>query len=436
MSSGCSPDLLVNKSLEGKNKSNEVSNALIYGKYSEKLNKELQKIDPRLSKILGSPSILSAKKRIEAAQQNVLIINSQTETAVTAISNIGPKLDNDKLEVDATAGVSFSKLINDGGALSANVDNAKLNVEISKLLYIQKVNIELLEVIKSEQIILNFKKIEEIYNEQLDVYNKNLPLIKTAEKANIISKTDVLKLEQLKLGSEEKFLTAKSAADAANLVRKKYQLNETDDFLKLNLNRWREYEVQSDALSFINRDLIQTQIDIMEKEIEMIEATYSANVSLTGTASANVTDMDNSLGFVGLNITVPIKDGGRKEFQIQEKINQVEALDQERKDLDLLIETSMQALNNYYTIYKERSKLLTDQIENSKKIADDLELKLRAGAASVIDLATEKMNYYNLRRQNTEYEYQLLNEILNFYQLIGRQCDLTDFCGQINLSLS
>jgi len=174
----------------------------------------------------------------------------------------------------------------------------------------------------------------------------------------------------------------------------------------------------------------------MEKEIEMIEATYSANVSLTGTASANVTDMDNSLGFVGLNITVPIKDGGRKEFQIQEKINQVEALDQERKDLDLLIETSMQALNNYYTIHKERSKLLTDQIENSKKIADDLELKLRAGAASVIDLATEKMNYYNLRRQNTEYEYQLLNEILNFYQLIGRQCDLTDFCGQINLSLS
>ena len=436
MGSGCSPDLLVNKSMEGKDKSNEVSNSFIYGNYSEKLNKELQEIDPRLSKILGSPSILSAKKRIEAAQQNVLIINSQTETAVTAISNIGPKLDNDKLELDATAGVSLSKLINDGGALSANVDNAKLNVEISKLLYIQKVNIDLLEVIKSEQIILNFKKIEEIYNEQLDVYNKNLPLIKTAEKANIISKTDVLKLEQLKLGSEEKFLTAKSAADAANLVRKKYQLNETDDFFKLNLNRWREYEVQSDALSFINRDLIQTQIDIMEKEIEMIEATYSANVSLTGTASANVTDMDNSLGFVGLNITVPIKDGGRKEFQIQEKINQVEALDQERKDLDLLIETSMQALNNYYAIYKERSKLLTDQIENSKKIADDLELKLRAGAASVIDLATEKMNYYNLRRQNTEYEYQLLNEILNFYQLIGRQCDLTDFCGQINLSLS
>ena len=436
MGSGCSPDLLVNKSIEGKNKSNELSNAFIYGNYSDKLNKELQEIDPRLSKILGSPSILSAKKRIEAAQQNVLIINSQTETAVTAISNIGPKLDNDKLELDATAGVSLSKLINDGGALSANVDNAKLNVEISKLLYIQKVNIDLLEVIKSEQIILNFKKIEEIYNEQLDVYNKNLPLIKTAEKANIISKTDVLKLEQLKLGSEEKFLTAKSAADAANLVRKKYQLNETDDFFKLNLNRWREYEVQSDALSFINRDLIQTQIDIMEKEIEMIEATYSANVSLTGTASANVTDMDNSLGFVGLNITVPIKDGGRKEFQIQEKINQVEALDQERKDLDLLIETSMQALNHYYKIHKERSKLLTDQIENSKKIADDLELKLRAGAASVIDLATEKMNYYNLRRQNTEYEYQLLNEILNFYQLIGRQCDLTDFCGQINLSLS
>ena len=83
-----------------------------------------------------------------------------------------------------------------------------------------------MKVLRAEQTILNFYKIKKIYEEQLAVYNENLPLIKTAAKANIISKTDILKLEQLKLKSEEAFLTSKTAADAANLLRKKVQLNQ------------------------------------------------------------------------------------------------------------------------------------------------------------------------------------------------------------------
>ena len=78
-----------------------------------------------------------------------------------------------------------------------------------------------------------------------------------------------------------------------------------------------------------------------------------------------------------------------------------------------------------------RSKLLIEQINNSKIIAEDIELKLRAGSASVIDLATEKMNFYDLRSQKVALEYQLLIEIMNFHQAVGRQCDLTNLCVQI-----
>ena len=60
-----------------------------------------------------------------------------------------------------------------------------------------------------------------------------------------------------------------------------------------------------------------------------------------------------------------------------------------------------------------------------------MELKLRAGAVSVIDLATEKMNFYDLRSQKIALEYQLLIEIMNFHQAVGRQCDLTSLCDQI-----
>ena len=73
------------------------------------------------------------------------------------------------------------------------------------------------------------------------------------------------------------------------------------------------------------------------------------------------------------------------------------------------------------------------KIENSKLITEDIELKLRAGAASVIDLATEKMNFYDLRGQMIALEYKNISEIINFYKAIGHQCDLTELCGQINL---
>ena len=400
---------------------------------ARKSNDKKLEIDPRLAKILNSPSLIANKKNIEAAQKTVLVVQSQIEPIVTAISNIGPKLDNDDLELDATGGLSVTRLISDGGALGAMTKSAQLNVRASELLYAQNINKELMEIIKAEQAILNFSKIEVIYNEQLAVYNDNLPLIQTAAKANIISKTDVLKLEQLKLKSEESFLTAKTAADAAKMIRKKYGLTDSDKPFSIDIQKWKNFENELTKNKFVNIKLIATQINIIEEDIAAIQATYSANVALAGTATANVTDIDSSIGFMGLNISLPVKDGGKRNYQIQEKKMQIEALKEQKNDLSLLHITSFKALQNFQKIYELRSKLLQDQIENSKVISEDIELKLRAGAASVIDLATEKMNFYDLRTQRASLEYQNINEVINFFQALGHQCDLTELCDQINL---
>ena len=433
-SASCSPNLpFLSQQAEPQKSSKEaVVNSIDKINTKETKGEKLE-IDPRLTKILKSPSLIANKKNIEAAQKTVLIVKSQTEPVVTAISNIGPKLDNDDLDLDATGGLSVTKLISDGGVVRAMSSSAELNVRASELLYAQNINSQLMEVVKAEQAIINFGKIEAIYNEQLAVYNDNLPLIQTAAKANIISKTDVLKLEQLKLKSEEGYLTAKTGADAAQLIRKKYNLNNNDNYFTIDLKKWKSVEGKLTKNNFINIQLIEAQIHILEKDIEAIEAQYLANVALAGTATANVTDIDNSLGFVGLNISLPVKDGGKKNFQIQEKKMQIEALKQQKADISLLKTTSYKAIQNFQKIYELRSKLLSSQIENSKVISEYIELKLRAGTASVIDLATEKMNFYDLRSQGIALEYQNINEIINFYQDIGYQCDLTELCDQINL---
>ena len=394
-------------------------------------NDRALKIDTRLKRISEAPSLLASQKKIDAAKKNISIVQSQSEPNLSAISNIGPKLDNDEVELDASGGVSLTQLINDGGALNAMTEAAQLNVKVAKLDYIQSVNAELMKVLRAEQTILNFYKIQKIYQEQLAVYNENLPLIKTAAKANIISKTDILKLEQLKLKSEEAFLTSKTAADAANLLRKKYNLNNENKFFEVDLEKWKSFESLSKETIFSEVELIETQISILEKDIEAIDASYTPYVALAGTATADVTNIDESLGFLGVNITLPVKDGGKRDFQRQEKTLQIEALRDQKEDLKLLQKTAFESLKTFDVIYKMRSKLLIEQIDNSKIIAEDIELKLRAGAASVIDLATEKMNFYDLRSQKVALEYQLLIEIMNFHQAVGRQCDLTNLCDQI-----
>ena len=196
-SAGCSPNLpFLSQQAEPQNNSKEAVVNSTDKIHTKETKSEKLEIDPRLAKILKSPSLIANKKNIEAAQKTVLIVKSQTEPVVTAISNLGPKLDNNDLELDATGGLSITKLISDGGVVSAMSNSAELNVRASELLYAQNINSQLMEVVKAEQAIVNFKKIEAIYNEQLAVYNDNLPLIQTAAKANIISKTDVLKLEQ------------------------------------------------------------------------------------------------------------------------------------------------------------------------------------------------------------------------------------------------
>ena len=128
--SGCSPNLpfLSQQAKPQKAPREAVLNSTDETSAIKSKYKKLR-IDPRLAKILDSPSLVANKKNIEAAQKTVLVVQSQREPVITAISNIGPKLDNDDLELDATGGVSVTRLISDGGALGAMIKSAQLKYD-------------------------------------------------------------------------------------------------------------------------------------------------------------------------------------------------------------------------------------------------------------------------------------------------------------------
>jgi len=279
---------------------------------------------------------------------------------------------------------------------------------------------------------LNFKKIKAIYDEQVKVYNESTPLIESAVKANVISKTEALKLEQLKLRSEELYLNASTSSETSYIIRKKFNLTESDDFFHINANDWKLFKRNFVENELIKIKLIETQINILEKDIKGIEATFKANIAFAGNATANISDIDSSIGFLGLNITLPVKDGGRRSSEVEEKNFKISGLKDQKQEALLVNSSSFEYLLNFNKIYNVRSDLIEAQMGNSKIIAKDMELKLRAGAASVVDLATERMNLFDLKNQKAALEYQKIQEIIKFYETIGQECSLTAMCDQVN----
>ena len=392
----------------------------------------LSGIDLRLAKILSSPALLANRESIDAAQKAVSIVISQKEPLITGTSNVGPRLSNDEnIELDATGGISVTKILRDGGAIDAFTEAAYLNIKNARLLFDQNINRQLSEVLKAELSIKNFKKIEAIYDEQIQIYYENLPIIETAVKANVISKTEALKLQQLKIKSDERYLAAKTAADAAELVRGKYNLGENDQFFDLDTSKWKSFDNEKFNETLSNYKLLEIQIALLGQDIAGVEATFDPKVSLAGSATANVTNLSNSIGFFGLNITLPLRDGGKRNFEIEEKKIQISGLEQQKEEIIRINATAYLTLQNFENIYESRLALLDAQLENSVIIANDMELKLRAGAISVADLATEKMNYFDLKGQKVALEFQRSNEILNYHQALGYGCSLINLCGQV-----
>ena len=393
---------------------------------------DVQDLDPRLAKILKTPALMANLESINAAKKAVSIIESQREPLVTGTSNIGPRLsDNEDLELDATGGVSVTKILRDGGAIDALTEAAELNIENVRLLFDQNINRQLSEVLRAELGIINFGKIKVIYDEQVQIYNENQPLIETALKANVISKTEALKLQQLKIKSDERYLGAKTAADAAELIRSKYGLNTKDQFFELNTNKWKFFDSDQLTKTLSNYKLLENKIELLEQDIAGVEATFDPKISLAGSATANVTNLNNSVGFLGLNITLPLRDGGKRNFEIEEKKIQISGLEQQKEEIVRVNSTAYLTLQNFETIYESRIALLDAQLENSEIITKDMELKLRAGAVSVADLATEKMNYFDLKSQKIALQFRRANEILNYYQALGYDCDLIELCDQV-----
>ena len=170
--------------------------------------------------------------------------------------------------------------------------------------------------------------------------------------------------------------------------------------------------------------LIQFQIDSLkiENNRKAVDFRYIPKLNWfadAGLISSDPTAIYKHLGAsVGLTLTVPLYDGHQKKLDYQK--------------LDLSENTRQQYLNFNKNQLSTQVRLLTYELESTKKIEEKLsqqmksieelvnlsKLQLNAGQISVIELVSNLKNYIDIYRsynQTTVQKLLLINE-LNYYQ--------------------
>ena len=132
------------------------------------------------------------------------------------------------------------------------------------------------------------------------------------------------------------------------------------------------------------------------------------------------TNFPNS--YAGLNISVPIFQGGKRKYIIQQQELELRRIDWDIVALEHTINSQYSQAMGVYKSNLANYEALKENVDLAKEVYDIINLQYRAGIktyleviAAETDLNTAKINYYNA-----------------LYQVLSARIDVQKALGQIN----
>ena len=392
-----------------------------------------------ISALLGFPSVSRAIVASKAARARIAVAQSDKELIVDGNGSSGIKSDTDDGSEGAlVVGVSTTKLLYDNG-------RTDLSIRLSGLLAAKAVlqsqivmDRELQKVLEAYASLETAQEVDSIIEHYIGLFNEREDLVKSAVKVGVLSNSDYLELQSLKnetlseqaqavlrAGNSETYLrtSLKDYLDAAN-VEIKAQYIDTKILPSLSV----ENAVSKQILELENRQ-IRTQIEIQELA-KTLTTNWQTSVSSPKSRGAG------STLFAGISMTMPIKDGGKSEAQIEALNEELSANKLQLSDLSQQIELAEQGLANFVKYYERQKTLLEQRKAISDERIIELELKLKTGRVDVSVLAKEFLASANTEIALERLNYEYTTEILSALSVTAETCNLVNVCKALNLGLS
>lgn len=254
-------------------------------------------------------------------------------------------------------------------------------------------------------------------------------------KGGIVDKTDYmqatialnnakaeLKQDQEQLKISYTYLKDQMGYPSESNIQLNYDLTKMEDDINIDT---------SETLNYQNRieyRLLQTQKRLQNDNLNYYAWSFIPSLSAFGGYNFNfqnnqlskLYDQSFPSSFVGLELSFPIFQGGKRIHQIEQAKLELKLIDYDQSSLESLIYTEYtQALSNYKSSLNNY-QVQKDNIKMAKDVYDIIELQYKSGIKTYLDVITAETNLKTTQVNYLNTLYQVLISKLDLQKAIGK----------------
>ena len=381
--------------------------------------------------VLNSPVVAVASKSIIASSRSLDVIASQKNLTANLSTNAGIFPESGKVQPGAQATFSLSKFMFDYGQTDRQLKLAALETQGSILSAHTALNSELTNLLSNFIVLEGARSSLDVIDTYLLQYKEREQTIRTAVSSGILSRTDLLEIEEAKNNIDSQYERLKLTKDRSEKFLQTY-LN--DRYSKVNEEISKRL-VPGYKLNYtktnVSSDLIAVRQTALETEIEIAQNydryRINANASLSSPSPVN----DSFSTFAGFSVTKPILDGGQSPATISKKKADLEVLIQEINALEFERELVLSS----WEIFKKYHQMDGEFLEERKEIllskSIELESRFKAGQVGVVSLASAILSSAQAEVDIIQHKTELMQKKLEAASALTQPCALVDICEDI-----
>tara|TARA_Y100000589_G_scaffold324869_1_gene361719 strand:- start:270 stop:2015 length:1746 start_codon:yes stop_codon:yes gene_type:complete len=381
--------------------------------------------------VMNSPVVAVASKSIIASSRSLDVIASQKNLTANLSTNAGIFPESGKVQPGAQATFSLSKFMFDYGQTDRQLKLAALETQGSILSAHTALNSELTNLLSNFIVLEGARSSLDVIDTYLLQYKEREQTIRTAVSSGILSRTDLLEIEEAKNNIDSQYERLKLTKDRSEKFLQTY-LN--DQYSKVNEEISKRL-VPGYKLNYtktnVSSDLIAVRQTALETEIEIAQNydryRINANASLSSPSPVN----DSFSTFAGFSVTKPILDGGQSPATISKKKADLEVLIQEINALELERELVLSS----WEIFKKYHQMDGEFLEERKEIllskSIELESRFKAGQVGVVSLASAILSSAQAEVDIIQHKTELMQKKLEAASALTQPCALVDICEDI-----
>lgn len=380
--------------------------------------------------IVSTPAVSRALSAAEAAKARVAVTRTQKEMTVSGSGSSGFETDTDDgSEGILIVGVTAQKLLSDNGKTDRAIYLSELLAETAKLESQIAFDQALQQILDAYIARSTALEVDRIITYYVGLFNEREDLVQTAVDAGVLSNSDYLELQSLKneILSEQAQAAFQSNTSASFL---RTSLGSNYDAALAELVK-RYTPTSGSKLSTKNSNqvtLLELKKSQILTEIELQKLSKTLATNWQASVSSPKTRGAGSTVFAGINIALPIKDGGRSVATIDALQKELEVTAAEVSTYEREVALAQQGLDNFYAYYEKQKVLLTERRLISQTRIADLELKLKTGKADVTELAEEFLSLARTEIAIERLNFDRKTKTLSALSVTGQTCELVGLC--------